>query len=152
MVSGLVPLASKETPAVPDRLRLCVSRDPNRLQAFILADDLVLDAYRATRGFPGGERFGLQSQIRRGAVSVPANLVEGCARRSQRDYLHFVGIAIASASEVRYLIKLAVRLGFTSAADGERLTVGYSRVIRALQALVTSLSTPEVRGPKSEAP
>jgi four helix bundle protein len=128
-----------------------VSRDPARLQAFALADELVVEAYRATQGFPAAERFGLQGQIRRSAVSVPTNLVEGSARRSLRDYLHFVGIAIASASEVRYLISLAVRLGFASAADGERLKVGYSRVIRALQALVTSLA-PEARGPKPEAP
>ena len=94
----------------------------------------------------------MQSQIRRSAVSVPANLVEGCARRSQRDYLHFVGIAIGSASEVRYLVGLAVRLGFANEPDGQRLKVGYSRVIRALQALVTSLSSPEARSPRPEAP
>ena len=129
-----------------------VSRDPHRLQAFVLADDLVLDAYRATACFPVAERFGLQSQIRRGAVSVPANLVEGSARRSERDYLHFVVIAIGSASEVRYLIALAVRLGFAKETDGERLKVGYSPVIRALQALVTSLNSPEALSPRSEAP
>ena len=129
-----------------------MSRDPHRLQAFVLADDLVVDAYRATRSFPAEERFGLQNQIRRGAVSVAANLVEGCARRSQRDYLHFVGIAIGSASEVRYLLGLAGRLGFTTATDGERLKIGYGRVIKALQALVTSLSSPEARGPRPEAP
>ena len=128
-----------------------MSRDPYRLHAFVLADDLVLDAYRATRFFPAAERFGLQSQIRRGAVSVPANLVEGCARRTERDYLHFVGIAIGSASEVRYLIGLAVRLGFADGTEGERLKVGYSRVIKALQALVTSLNARDVRGPRSEA-
>ena len=128
-----------------------MSRNPQRLRAFAMADDLVLDAYRATANFPAGERFGLQSQIRRGAVSVPANLVEGCARRSERDYLHFVSIAISSASEVRYLIGLAVRLGFVSGPDGAHLNVGYSRVTKALQALVTSLNSSEVRGPRSEA-
>ena len=126
-----------------------MSRDPHRLHAFALADELVVVAYHATKSFPGEERFGLQSQIRRGAVSVVANLVEGCARRSQRDYLHFVGIAIGSASEVRYLLGLAVRLGFTRAADGERLKLGYTRVIKALQALVSSLDS--TRGPRSEA-
>src|SRR5439155_20709792 len=105
----------------------------------------------ATASFPAAERFGLQSQIRRGAVSVPANLVEGCARRSERDYLHFVGIAIGSASEVRYLVGLAVRLGFANeprrpAIEG-RLQPRHQG---ALQALVTSLSSPEARGPRSE--
>jgi four helix bundle protein len=129
-----------------------VSRDPRRLQAFVLADDLVLQAYRATRAFPAAERFGLRGQIRRGAVSVPTNLVEGYSRRSDRDYLHFVGIAIGSASEVRYLLDLAVRLGLMRATDGESLRVGYNRVIRALQALAISLRPPEARSPRSEAP
>jgi four helix bundle protein len=120
-----------------------MSRDPYRLRAFVLADELVVEVYAATRGFPLAERFGLQSQIRRAAVSVTANLVEGCARRSQRDYLHFIGIAAGSASEVRYLIGLSARLGFVTPADGQRLAIGYSRVIRTLQALVTSLSVSE---------
>ena len=82
---------------------------------------------------------------------MAANLVEGCARRTERDYLHFVGIAIGSASEVRYLIGLAARLGFADARDGEALTHGYGRVIRALQALVSALTSPEARGPRPEA-
>jgi four helix bundle protein len=125
-----------------------MSRDPYRLEAFGRADDLVVATYRATRSFPVAERFGLQSQIRRSAVSVAANLVEGCARRSARDYLHFVGIAIGSASEVRYLISLAVRLELISPIDGERLKVGYTHVIRGLQSLINALTS---RGLRPEA-
>ena len=129
-----------------------MSRDPGRLEAFVLADALVVDVYRMTKSFPSEERFGLQ--IRRGAVSVAANLVEGSARRALRDYLHFVGISIGSASEVRYVLDLSVRLAFVSPQDGAKLRDRYSRVIRALQALVSSLSRspkPEARGPRPEA-
>ena len=128
-----------------------MSRDPHRLEAFVLADDLVVDVYRVTARFPIAERFGLQSQSRRAAISVAANLVEGCARRSEREYLNFVGIAIGSASEVRYLLGLSARLGFVSENDANRLRGGYGRVIKALQSLVTSLTSPEARSPRPEA-
>jgi four helix bundle protein len=130
--------------------RGCMSRNPRNLDAFVLADGLVVEVYRLTRSFPADERFGLQSQIRRAAVSVAANLVEGSARRTQRDYVHFVNIAIGSASEVRYLLDLSARLGFSSARFAAELVDTYTRVIRALQAVVTSLSG-EARGPRPEA-
>ena len=125
-----------------------MSRDPYKLEAFQLADSLVIDLYRATAKFPAAERFGLQSQLRRAAVSVTANLVEGCARPSERDYLYFVAIAIGSASEARYLVRLASRLGFIDANLSESLAHGYGRVARALQSLTTSISSG--RGPGSE--
>ncbi len=114
-----------------------MSRDPTKLRVFLLADELVVEVYRATRGFPIEERFGLQSQIRRATISVTANIVEGCARRSLRDYLHFLNIAIASASEVRYLLGLAERLGFVN--GGAALAERFSDMIRILQSLVVSL-------------
>jgi four helix bundle protein len=130
-----------------------MSRDPRKLDAFVLADALVVDVYRATQGFPREERYGLQSQIRRGAISIVANLVEGSDRRSQRDYHHFVGIALGSASEVRYLIELAGRLGYIADDTTRRLTHEYARVIRGLQALSNFLAgKSEVRGPRSEVP
>ena len=88
-----------------------MSRDPTKLKVFHLADELAVKVYRVTRSFPVEERYWLQAQLRRAAVSVPTNIVEGCARNSEKDYLHFVDVAIASASEVRYLLGLTTRLG-----------------------------------------
>jgi four helix bundle protein len=64
-------------------------RDHTKLRAFELADEVAVLVYRVTSGFPREELYGLTSQMRRAAVSVPSNIVEGCARDSQTDY--FVG-------------------------------------------------------------
>ena len=108
-----------------------------------MADDLVIAVYRVTKTFPTEERYGLQSQIRRGAVSVVANLVEGCTRPTTSDYLRFVTVAIGSAAEVRYLVELSNRLEYIAARDAEPITRGYGDVIRALQSLVTTLRARE---------
>ena len=116
-----------------------MARDPNKLAVFKLADGLVVDVYRKSRDFPVEERFGLQSQIRRGAVSVAANIVEGCARPTERHYLHFMSIAYASASEVAYLLRLAHRLDYLSAVDLESLEDPYDKLIRGMRNLIDRL-------------
>jgi len=90
---------------------------------------VILVSSRHFRSFSAEKRYGLQSQLRRGAVSIPTNLVEGSARPSERDYLHFIAIALGSTSEVRYLIELAIRLGFVESSTGMDLVRRYDRVV-----------------------
>jgi four helix bundle protein len=87
-------------------------RDHTKLRAFELADEVAVLTYRVTAGFPQEERYGLTSQIRRAAVSVPSNIVEGCARESQADYLRFLYIAFGSLREPHYQINFSKRPGF----------------------------------------
>ena len=116
-----------------------MSRDHNKLQVFHLADELVVEVYRVTSPFPVEERFGLQAQLRRAAISVPTNIVEGCTRRTTKDYLYFLGICLGSASEVRYLLGLSVRLGFLSGEPVDTLQHRYGELVRRLQKLISSL-------------
>ena len=87
-----------------------MSRDHRKLRVFLLADDLVTKIYTITQHFPASERFGLQSQLRRSAVSVACNIVEGSARRGTSEYLNLLNIAAGSASEARYLVEISCRL------------------------------------------
>jgi len=79
-------------------------------------------------------------------VSVVANIAEGSARPTERDYLHFVAIALGSATETRYLVGLAARLRFMDKDAATRIASGYERVCRALQGLSRYLSS---RSPQS---
>ena len=97
-------------------------RDHRRLRAFELADRLVLAIYAETKTFPKVEQFGLTSQLRRAAVSVASNIVEGCARDSQADYIRFLDIAFGSIREVEYQLTLAQRLGYMSEDVSRDLT------------------------------
>lgn len=125
-----------------------MSRDYRKLRAFHSADQLVVALYRATKTLPMEERFGLQAQLRRSAVSVPCNIVEGSARTSTTDYCRFLTIAHGSAAECHYLLGLAVRLEFLSAKTVAPLVEGYHRLQGSLGALVNSLTPEGARGPE----
>jgi four helix bundle protein len=79
--------------------------------------DLSVAIYRLTAGLPRHENYGLSSQMRRAAVSIPANLAEGNARRGRREYLHFISIAHGSLSELETYLELCPRLDYATQAD-----------------------------------
>lgn len=114
-------------------------RDHTRLRAFELGDRLVVRVYKETRSFPREEVFGLTSQLRRAAVSIPSNIVEGCARSSNADYLHFLTIAYGSAQELHYQVGLAHKLGFLDAAQFKSLGDLSGETAKVLSGLIRSL-------------
>jgi four helix bundle protein len=116
-----------------------MARDHRKLHVFLLADRLILDVYRATSQFPVAERYGLQSQLRRSAVSIAVNLVEGCARRSDIEYSRFVEIAFSSSRECNYLISLCARLALLSEEAGAMLGSRSNQLCAALALLSRGL-------------
>ena len=107
-------------------------RDHTKLRAFELADEVVLLIYRTTREFPKEEMYGLTSQMRRAAVSVPSNIVEGCARESQAEYLRFLEIAFGSLRELHYQLGLSKRLGYS---DEYEISNCESKIVEAEKVL-----------------
>ena len=97
-------------------------RDFHKLGIWQRSHQLTLDVYRASKVFPKDELFGLTSQIRRAVSSIPTNIAEGCGRASNKDYAHFLQIAIGSASEVEYELLLAHDLEYINDEAFNKLT------------------------------
>jgi four helix bundle protein len=114
-------------------------RDHRKLRAFELADELAVRVYQVTAHFPADERFGLTAQMRRAAVSIPSNIVEGCARHSKRDYLRFLDIAYGSACELQYQATLARRLGLMTVDQANSIGEAGAETARVLNGLIGAL-------------
>ena len=100
---------------------------------------MTLAIYKATAKFPRDELYGLTGQIRRSCVSVPANIAEGCGRRSDADLARFLQIAAGSASELEYHILLANELGLIEKREYEGLAREVTEVKRMLTPLIQKL-------------
>jgi four helix bundle protein len=114
-------------------------RDYSKIEAWQLADDFVVAVYERSRAFPRDEVYALTNQLRRAASSAAANIVEGSARETKKDYLHFLCIARGSLAEAQYFIHLAERLIYFSVADAATLTAQGRRAFACLHGLIASV-------------
>jgi four helix bundle protein len=114
-------------------------RDYKKIKAYQLADELCVAIYKATKEFPKEELYGLTSQVRRAAVSVAANIVEGASRNTAKDYCHFLYIARGSLAELQYLISLSVQLGYLGLDKSKNLVEKAENAAKTLFGLITSV-------------
>ena len=111
------------------------------LDAWKLSMQFVKDAYTATASFPPEEKFGLVSQIRRAAVSVPTNIAEGAARRSKKEFLQFLYIAEGSISELDTLVELAYELSFCSNQSATNLLQPLENISKRIFGLIRKIES-----------
>jgi len=116
-----------------------MARDYRKIKAWQFADRLAVDTYKATAEFPKAEVWALVSQMRRAAVSVPANIVEGSARRGESEYVRFLYISISSLAELGYYIKFAHEVAYLPGKSHERLGSMHEETARTLRGLINHI-------------
>jgi four helix bundle protein len=116
-------------------------QDFRKLEVWQRGQALVLSIYRATAAYPNFERFGLTSQMRRAAASIPANIAEGCGRAANAEFRQFLHIAAGSANELICFILLSQDLGFLAPKQAEVLERTASDVKQMLTRLIQKIGT-----------
>jgi four helix bundle protein len=117
-----------------------MGRSYKDLVAWQKSMDLVMATYRATAGFPRDELFGLTSQLRRAAVSIPSNIAEGQGRLSEKEFRYFLGQARGSLMEVETQMQIAESLGYLQREQTAVLLQSCAEVGRILNGLLASVS------------
>ena len=126
-------------------------KDFRSLEVWQKAHQLTLAAYRITSAFPQDERFGLTSQIRRAASSVPANIAEGCGRRGDAEFHRFLQMAMGSASELEYHLLLSRDLEYLDSEKHKHLTDEAVRVKRMPASLIRTVDEAREKSKRAHA-
>lgn len=103
--------------------------------------DFVTKVYKTTSDFPKEEIFGITSQIRRAAISIPSNIAEGAARKSINEFRHFLYISLSSAAELNTQLIISNNLGFIDQDKTDKLNSELDSISRMIQGLIKSLKT-----------
>jgi len=114
-------------------------KDFHALKVWEKAHTLTLAIYMSTKNFPGQEMYALTSQIQRAAVSIPANIAEGCGRDSDAELKRFFLISMGSASELEYLLLLAHDLGYLPENTFHSMTNDLVEIRKMLNAFIQKL-------------
>ena len=114
-------------------------RNYKDLQVWQKAYQLCLEVYKATGEFPKHELYGITSQIRRAAVSIPSNIAEGYGRKTTKEYIQFLYVAYGSICELETQVLLSGDLGYFSRGESQKLQDRIAEVERMLKALINSL-------------
>ena len=115
------------------------------LDVWQVAVKLAEDVYGVTRRFPKDELFGLTTQMRRCAISIPSNIAEGAARQGDKEFIQFLYVAAGSASELDTQLEIAKRVAIGDPQDLERLQSEVERISMMLQGLIRSVKTGSTR-------
>lgn len=111
------------------------------LDVYNLSIDLITNVYILTNNFPKEELFGLTSQVRRSAVSIPTNIAEGSARNHSKEFKQFLYISLGSASELDTLILIAHKLGYITQEGYNNIILKLTSVSKMLQGLIKSVKS-----------
>ncbi len=114
-------------------------RPHKKLEAWKKSIDFVSLVYRETKSYPRDEEFGLKSQLRRAAVSVPSNIAEGLTRKSQNDKLHFLNIAQASLSEIDTQLEISLKLNYLTDTTFRVMEEQLVQIQRLLSGLIRKI-------------
>lgn len=114
-------------------------KDFRQLQVWEKSHSFTKEVYKCTASFPKEEGYGLTSQLRRAAVSVPTNIAEGCGRGSDADFKRFVQMAFGSASEAEYLIFLSFELGYIGVNEFTLLNEQVISIKKMMASLINKL-------------
>ncbi len=116
-------------------------RNYRKLKCFELADGLAVCVYENVKNFPQHEIYGLTSQMRRAAVSIPTNIAEGASRQTKKEFVQFLFMARGSAAELSYLLSLAEKLKYLSTDAFSGLCKKCEEVEKTLLGLIRSVSS-----------
>ena len=118
-------------------------RPHEKLEVWCRAIEFVTAVYNNTTTFPKEEKFGLTSQVRRAAVSIPANIAEGAARQTPKEFLYFLSVAQGSSSELETELLIAYRLGYIEQAAYESMHAELNTIARMMVGLSQHLKRKE---------